>query len=250
MQWPHPSTEVPSEGDAGGLDLRAYLAIGFRSWWIIVLITLLAGGLGYAADWLKTPLYAATARVLVQSAQTPGPVSVEDIEANRRLAEEFQDLLTTRPVLEGTASRMGFAPGSGGLGGEIDSRAIRSIVDVTFTHPDPQMAADIANALAAEAIHRIQQRQLTQIAQLQVLLSQYGIEATAVLIGAQAATVSRLSVVEEAIPPSSPVGPAVLSGGVLGIVLGLAFSLLIVAGREYLGDRVTTMDQLRSVARI
>ena len=243
-------SDAPLDGDAGELDLKAYWAIAIRSWWILIVVTAAVGGLAYAISASRTPTYAATAKVLVQGAQVPGSMSLGDIEANRRFAEDFRDLLATRPILESVVSFMELPFGPGGLAAKIDARTTRRIVDITVTDPDRRMAADIANVLAREAIEHTQRRQLTQIAQLQASLSQYGLGSDAGLIAAQASTLSMLSIVEDATPASSPVGRGTLRNGILGILLGLVISGLIVALREYLDDRVRSPDELRRLTEV
>lgn len=245
----HSVPEPRPEDDSEWVDLRAYWALALRYWWVFVVVMAAAGGAAYAVGSLRTPLYSATAKVLVQSARVPGSFSAGDIEANRRFAEDFRDLLSTRPVLEAAADAMELATGSRSLG-NIVMETTRSIVDITALDPDPQRAADVANALAQESIEQVQRRQLTQIAQFQASLSQYGIESDAALIAGQASTLSMLSIVEEAVPAMGPVASGTTRNIALALLLSFILTWLGVALREYLDDRVRSPDQLRNLTGV
>ena len=237
--------DAPLEEVSDGGDIKVYLALALRYWWVFAIAMAIAGGAAYLVGSSRTPLFNATAKVLVQSARVPGSFSAGDSEANRRFAEDFQDLLTTRPVIEAVADTMELATGSRSLG-LIVTDSTRSIVNISVRHPDPQRAADVANALARESIDQVRRRQLAQIVQFQASLSEYGIEPDAALIAGQASTLSSLSIVEVAVPSTAPQSTGVLRDVLLAIVLGFVLSWLIVALREYLDDRVRTPDELRT----
>ena len=241
--------DAPLEDDREGGDFKTYWALALRYWWVFVVVMAAAGGAAYLVSSSRTPIYSATAKVLVQSARVPGSFSAGDIEANRRFAEDFQDLLSTRPVLESVADTMELTTGSRALG-TIVTDTTRSIVDITAHDPDPQRAADVANALAQESIEQVQRRQLTQIAQFQASLSQYGIESDAALIAGQASTLSTLSIVEEAVPSAEPVDAGTSRNVALALLLGFVLTWLMVALREYLDDRVRSPDQLRNLTGV
>ena len=240
--------DAPREGDDETRDLKSYVAIAIHSWWVFVVVMAAAGGITYAVGSSRNEIYTSTAKVLVQSAQVPGALSLADIEANRRFAQDFEDLLDTRPVLELAASRT--ETSSGSLATRIDSSTVRSIVSITVTDENPTKAADTANVVAAAAIELVQRRQLAQLAQLRASLSLFGLERDAALIAAQASTFSTISVVEEAIPSSSPEGPAIARDVLLAIIAGFVVSLMIAALREYLDDRIRSPEQLRNLTGV
>ena len=236
--------DAPPEDHPDGGDLKTYWALALRYWWVFVAVVAATGAAAYLLSSARTPLYSATAKVLVQSARVPGAFSAGDPQANRRFAEDYRDLLSTRPVLESLADAMELATGSRSLG-SIGSDATRSIVEITVRHPDPQRAAAVANALARESIEHVQRLQLAQIAQFQDSLSELGIESDAAVIAGQASTLSTLSIIEDAVPSTAPLASGTRRNTLLGIVLGFVLSWLIVALREHLDDRVRSPDELR-----
>lgn len=237
------------EDDREGGDLKTYWTLALQYWWLFAVVMAAAAGAAYLVSSSRTPNYSATAKVLVQIARLPGIFSVGDLDANRRFAEDFQDLLSTRPVLESVAEIMELETGSPDLG-TIVTETTRSIVDITAYGPDPQRAADVANALAQAAIEQVQRRQLTQIAQFQASLSQYGIESSPELIAGQASTLSTLSIIEEAVSSTVPLDSGTSRNVVLALLLSFALTVVAVALREHLDDRVRSPDQLRNLVGI
>lgn len=241
--------DAPSEGNFGAISLVTVWALVRQYWWVFVIVMSAAGGLAYLYSVSRTPIYAATAKVLVQSAQVPGSFSAGDIEANRRFAEDFRDLLATRDIRESVGDLMELKTGSRALG-TILTVPTRSIVSITVQDPDAQRAADVANGLAEETIQQVQRRQLTQIAQLRALLRQIGVEPDATLIAGQAATLSTLSILEEAIPAATPLPSRTLLNVSLAVLVGFVLVWIGIALREYFDDRVRSLDQLRDLTGV
>lgn len=234
----------PAQEREETLDVRLLWAVFVRNWWLLVLGILASGAIAYALNATAVPLYTATAKVLVQGSRTPGTPTASDIQANRQLAQEFADLITTRPILTLVAEDPAFPNGVSGLGGKIRVRTPRTLMHIDVTDPDPQQAALLANKVATIFIEEFERRQLSQIAQFQASLSQYGIERDASIVAAQASTLSTLSVVEEAIEPSTPSSPRTRRNVLLAALAGLLASGVLVLIREYLDDTVRSFERL------
>ena len=232
------------------LDLRTYWRMVVRWWWILVLGTLAAGTAAFFISGAQTPLYDATTRILVQGSRTPGTPSAGDIQASQQLAQSYVDLVTTRSILQQVAEALGMPVDTVGLGGKISVRSPRSFILITANDPNPGTAADIANTTARVFIDDFQRRQFTQIAQFQASLSQYGILEDPAIIAAQAATLTTLSIIEDAIPPPSPSTPRLRRNVLLAAIVGLLMAGLIVILREYLDDRVRSPEELRDLTGI
>ena len=182
----------------------------------------------------------ATVKVLVQGRQTPGLPSASDIQASRELAKNYGELITTRPIMERVAQELSLDPGSV----KISVTSPRSLIEITARNPDSELAATIANTTARVFIDDFRSRQFVQIAQFQASLEQYGIIQDPSIIAAQAALLSTLAVVEEALPPSSPIGSNQRTKIFLAMILGLIFAGLLVALLEYLDDTIRSVDEL------
>src|SRR5688572_14262110 len=81
--------------------LRSYLAILYRRRWTALAVFVVVFGLAAVRTFRATPIYEATARIMIES-DNPTVVSFQDtIETNRRANEYFQTqyrLLTSRTL--------------------------------------------------------------------------------------------------------------------------------------------------------
>ncbi len=229
------------------LDLREYLSIFRRRWWVLALGVVGGGLLALALTLSTTPLYQATAKVLVQGGRTPGLPTAGDIQVNQALAQQYVDLITTRPILERVIERLSLSDSVETLSQRIQIQSQRSLIEITATDPDPSLAAQIANVTATTFIEDFRDRQLSQIAEFQAELSKYGITQDPNLIAAQAAALTTLSLVEEAVPPRSPASPSLVRNVGLAATVGLALAFLLVFVLELLDDRVRSSDDVRAL---
>ncbi|MFH1141759.1 MAG: polysaccharide biosynthesis tyrosine autokinase [Chloroflexota bacterium] len=229
------------------LDLRVYFAI-LRRWWWLLALGLMGGAAGaFLLSSTMTPLYRATAKVLVERAVSPGTPSSSDITASQQLAATFSELIKTRPILEQVVDTLALPYGAGALAGKISVTSPRSLMQITVTDPNPKIAADIANATAQTFIDDFRDKQFLQIAQFQASLANYGITQDPSIIAAQAATMGVLRVAEPAAAPGSPFSPRtrfnVLLGGVLGFLVSGTFVLVL----AYLDNGIKSPDEIKAL---
>ena len=194
-----------------------------------------------------TPTYEASAKVLVQGGQTPGVPSVSEVQASQQLAKNYGDLVKTRIIMEKVLEELSLPYGSGALSSKIDVSNSRSLMIITASDQVPQLAAIIANTVAQTFIDDFRDQQLTQIAQFQASLSQYGIALDSSMISAQAATLSSLRIVDAAVTPSSPSSPRTRLNILLAAVLGLLLSGGVVFVLDRLDDSVQSVEDLKDI---
>ncbi len=132
------------------MELREYAAIIWRWLWLICLGTLLAGGTAFIVSQRMTPIYQASTTLLINQARNPGTPNYQDILTSERIARTYAELLTRRPVLEETASRLGMLMEEGKLAdAELDVKPVRDtlLIELKVESPSPRLAADVANTL-------------------------------------------------------------------------------------------------------
>src|SRR3990172_4201347 len=83
-----------------------FLFLVKRSWWLIALVGVAAGLLGYLASAGSKPTYEATTRLLV------GPINTDfnTLRASAQLVTTYSDLARSRSVLEAAARPLGLEP--------------------------------------------------------------------------------------------------------------------------------------------
>ena len=243
-------SQFPSADQEDVLDLRAFWTVIVRGWWVFVLGILVAGSATWFLSSVQTPLYTATASILVEGGRTPGTPSAGDLQASQQLAQSYVGLVTTRPILAEVAAALRTPDDTAGPALQISVSSAGSLIVITATHPSPGSAAKIANTTAGVFIDDTRRRQFTRIAQFQASLSQYGIAEDPTLVAAQAATLTSLSIIEEAEPPSSPSTPRTRRSVLLAAFVGLLIAGLILIVREFLDDRVKSPEQLRNMTSV
>jgi capsular polysaccharide biosynthesis protein len=235
-----------SEGEIteGKLDLRIYWQIFQRRWWVIALSVVGVTAAAFIMSNSITPIYDATAKVLVQGGQAPGIPSASEIQASQQLANNYRDLIKTRPILDKVIDSLALPYSAASLFAKISVTNPRSLIEIMASDPDPEMASQIANATAEIFIEDFRDRQLTEIAQFQASLGQYGISIDAGVISAQATTLSSLSVAEPAISSSSPSSPNTKLDVILAAISGLLLGVILVMLVEHMDDRIKSTDEL------
>ena len=228
-----------------GVDLRVYWYVFLKWWWLFILgvaaATLSAFFLGRG----ETPLYHATTKVLVQGRPTPGIPTSGDLSTSRELASYYGDLITTRPVMDQVVDALSLPYGGSALAGKISVSSRSTFLHISVRDADPNVAAKIANTVAEVFIEDLYVRQLAQISQFQLALAQHGIDQDpSAIVAAQAATLSTLSILEDASPPGSPAGTKMTRNLILASVVGLVLAGLLVFVLEYLDDTIKSPDQI------
>ena len=236
-----------------GLDLASYIRTA-RKWWWLLAVGAIAGALaGYMlTNDTPVPMYEASAKLLVQSASRPGVPSAGDLRTNEELAQNYSDLLKTRPILQGVVDQLGLPFGPGGLASKITVTTPRSLMIVTVRDAEPERAAIIANTTTLRFIEEIRNRQLTQIARFQASLGQFGLAQDSTIIAAQASTMTTLTVIEDAIEAGAPynAGSNTRSGLVVGAVGGLLVAGLLIFLIENLDDRVRSPEEVKTLTGV
>jgi polysaccharide biosynthesis transport protein len=134
-----------------------YFAMLKRWCWILVLLPVLAGSIGYWISSQQIPTYTATATLYVSSAS----FASADIGAARLLAQSYSELVKSRPVLERVIERLELTESAATLSSRIDATWVRDtqVIKVTTKDEDLRRAADITNALGEEFVVWIDKQQ-------------------------------------------------------------------------------------------
>jgi succinoglycan biosynthesis transport protein ExoP len=207
------------------MEFRGYLDILRRRWWVLILLPVLAAGTAYLATKQLTPIYRATAVILVNQTQEPGVVQYNDILTSERLTNTYAEMVERRVLLNQVISELDLPLDEEGLDDKVNVSVVRNtqLLNVAVEDANPDQAALIANTLAQAFIDDNS--------------SQFGRPGT-------------VSVTDEAVVPRSPAKPNVALNTVLGAILGLMLAGLVVTLQEYLDDTVKTPEDVEQITGV
>ena len=89
------------------LDLRDYLAVLRRRRWLVVLVTLVVTATAVGVSLLQTPMYEATADVLVEPVRRSEDTTLQSILLGDSAVETERRVITSRPVTERVIDDLG-----------------------------------------------------------------------------------------------------------------------------------------------
>jgi diguanylate cyclase (GGDEF)-like protein len=189
------------------MEFRLYFQILRRGWWIIAITALTALVAALATSYLVTPRYRAVARFIV----TPGSGLVNRDEVLTSLATlDRQSIITTYAevmnsdrIYTDALTFLQLQPRDlKSYTYKAEVVANSSVLEVVASGPDPQLAANLANAIGYQTINFI--RQLNQVYNFDFL--------------------------DIAVPPDEPYSPNLLVNvglaTVLGVIAGALFAVL------------------------
>ena len=159
------------------MELKQYWAL-FKKWlWLIVLTTVIAGVAAYFFSSRQTPIYRASTRLLVsQSVSNSASMQYADILAAERLSSTYAQMLTARPMLEAAIAKAGLegvvTPDE--IADSISVQPVRDtqLIDLHVEHPDPEVAAKLANTIPAVFVEFANEQQTARYQELKQSLQQ------------------------------------------------------------------------------
>ena len=200
------------------MEATRHLRLAGRWWWVLVLGALIGAGSAYAVSQLMTPIYRATATLLVNQTQIPGVIAYNDVLTSERLTKTYRELITQRPVLEDVAERASPVITTAELASMVDVAVVpdTQLLRLSVQHEDPAVAQDLANAVASAFIANNGDDGLSRP--------------------------GTVSIVEPAQAPADPVSPRTMLNAIIGGVAGLLLVCVLAVVYEYLDDTIKTPE--------
>jgi diguanylate cyclase (GGDEF)-like protein len=188
------------------MELRLYIQMLKRGWWIILLtmLTALAGAL--VTSYLATPKYEAIGRLIVSpSADLINQSDIVDslnVLNNQSIVSTFLEVISSDRIYTDTLASLGLQPQDIKDNYTYKATALTnsSVIEVSVVGPDPNLAAHLANTLGRETIRFVSG-----------LNNVYTVE-----------------FLDNAVPPVLPSSPRPLLNSGLAIVLGLIVGIVLV----------------------
>lgn len=209
------------------LDLREIAMAWLHKIWIIALCAVVVG-MGayiYTVKCVK-PLYKASVSMYVnnsrvQNTQHSG-ISASDLATSQRLVTTYIAILNSDKVMDQVAQEVGVRYTANAIRSMLSAQSVNEteVFQVFISHPDPQMAMDIANAVANVAptvISEIVEGSSTQV-------------------------------IDYAKLPGAPYSPNRVKNAVGGAAIGLLLSLVGVAVVTVMDVRIKTEEDLAEIS--
>ena len=139
------------------IDLMELAGVLLRKAWALALAFVIgATAAGVFTKLFITPQYESTSMIYIYTKST-SITSITDLQIGSQLAVDFQIVGTSREVMDSVIARLGLDTDYKKLLNtvEISSPSGSHILKIVATNPDPQLAADISNAIADELRARI-----------------------------------------------------------------------------------------------
>lgn len=128
------------------MELRLYIAILQRWFWLILLCTIVAGGIAYFFSQQKIPTYSAQATVLLDTSRTTSATpDYASIITSERLAQTYAALLSQPAAISATMEELSLEPEI--LSVDAQPQRDTSLLLVTVISEDPKAAQEMANQL-------------------------------------------------------------------------------------------------------
>ncbi len=212
------------------MDFRDYLAVLRRRWPLVVAITVLGviAAAAYLAVVPKSYVAASVVFVTAQGAETVGDLQ-QGNDFSQQAVKTYAELAKSPVVLGPVIDRLGLTDTAEQLALKLDIsvRLDTTVFQITSTEPDPERAAQVANAVATSAIDTI--------STLEASDSVGGVPLV------------RLDQVQTATVPLEPANPKTRTVLALGLFVGLALGFAITLIAAVLDTRIQGASEIASI---
>lgn len=209
---------MKQRNDVIQIDLKEILLLLARHVLSIVAFTV-AGGLaaGLISIYCLTPMYTSTSQIYILTNQGT-MVSLSDLQMGSSLANDYEELIRSRPVVEEVAERLKLEMKYEELLEylSVTNKENTRIIRITVTYKDPAMAKELADTFA-----EVSQKRISEIMDL-----------------------DEPNIVENAVAAEHQSSPNNRRNAIIGAIAGMAISAGIIILRYYLDDTIKTADDV------
>jgi capsular exopolysaccharide synthesis family protein len=207
------------------LEIKVYLDFLRRRWYLLLLGPLIAGLAAHYVTQQLTPVYRASATMLVNRTTTPGVIEYSDILTSERLTNTYAQLVTRPSVLDEVKKRLALTLPNNELEAKLAVAPVAEtqLFQVAANDPDPGFAALLANT-TAQAFVDDNASQLTPT--------------------------GFVSIARPAEVPTTPISPKPMFNIALAVVVGLMLAGGLGLLLDYLDDTIKTNEDVEAVAEL
>jgi succinoglycan biosynthesis transport protein ExoP len=137
------------------MELRQYLSVVWKWWWLVVLAVAIAAGSSYLASKQATPLYRTTATLMIgRVIESPDPNTME-LYTGQQLAATYAQMARREPVVRAALASLGLDGDQWrAFAGQVTAGAVpqTQFLDVTVVDANPRRAKALADAIAYQLV--------------------------------------------------------------------------------------------------
>ncbi len=207
------------------IDLVELIGVLMSRIWMIILFGILAGTITFLmCIYVITPQYQSTTKMYIINRQSSETLTYSDLQTGTQLTKDYQELVTSRPVLEEVRNNLSLNMDNKQLKGKIsvDVPTDTRIVTITVEDSSPDMARAIADAIRDSASKHISAVMNTEA----------------------------VNVVEEADLPLEPSSPKILKNTVIGGAAGAFFAMAIIILVYITDDTIKNPDDIEHYLKV
>ena len=201
------------------IDLLELFQVLLQKAWVIILCMVIGAGLAFGGTkMLLTPKYSASSQIYILT-KTTSVTSLADIQMGAQLTVDFEVLAKSRPVVEEVIDELNLDYTYEELVEMITTQnpSDTRILKMTVENEDPNLAKEIANAMAEVTAERV----------------------------AYIMTTDKPKIVEEAVTPEKPSSPSTVKNTALGGSLGAVLAMGIIVIIYLMNDTIQTEEDVR-----
>lgn len=201
------------------INLGEIFAVLLHKIWIIILVTVVCGAVAFLYSFfIITPQYESTTKVYILNKQSGSSVTYSDVQLSSTLSKDYEQLVTSRYVIEGVISKLNLDDTYEELAARVSASNTDEtrIIAIKVTDPDPEQAQKIANAVRDLAAQHI-----TQVMDIEAV-----------------------NVVDNANLPDSPVSPSVPKWTLIGVAIGMIISIAVIVIQHLLDDSIKSSEDI------
>lgn len=209
------------------IDLREVFKILLKRAWIIALCAIIVATsvLAYTINFV-TPQYKANVTIYVNnnSSKENAYISSNDLAVALRLVSTYVNIIQSNTVLEKVIAEAGLVLTTDQVRNMISAEVVgeTEMFKVTVTTPNPQMSADLANAIAAVAPDEI----------------------AAIIEGSSA------KIIDYARVPTARSSPSYTTNAIIGALVGAALAIAVILIHNLLDMRVRNEEELARIGSV
>lgn len=208
-------------------DLREMFKVLLKRAWIVVLCAVIVGGavLAYTVNFV-TPQYTANVTIYVNnnSSRDNAYISSADLAVALRLVSTYVNIIQSNTVLDKVIEETGLLLTTNQVRRMISAEVVgeTEMFSVTVTTPDPQMSADLANAIAAVAPGEIAE----------------------IIEGSSA------KIIDYARVPTGRSSPNYATNTVLGALVGAILAIIAILVQNIMDLRIRSEEELANICSV